>query len=84
MKRGDPVCLLAKGRHRYFSHNPLPLVRYIEILLLLMLVCNFQKFGILLALVRYSALPTFFPQWATTSPQFLYSATAIFTAVHCY
>jgi hypothetical protein len=40
---------------RYFSHNPLPLVRYIEIVLSLALVRNFQKFGISSALVRYSA-----------------------------
>jgi hypothetical protein len=44
---------------RYFFRSPLPLVRYLKIVLPLPLVRNFQKFGSPLALVRYSATAIF-------------------------
>jgi hypothetical protein len=44
---------------RYFFLGPLPLVRYLEIVLPFALVRYFQKFVSLLALVRYSATAIF-------------------------
>jgi hypothetical protein len=86
---------------RYFSHNPLPLVRYIEIVLPL---CagpqlsnvwysaspgplfryhHFFRSGPPLACNSSIPLQLFSLQSTATSPQFRYSATAIFTVVHC-
>ncbi len=60
------LVLLAEVGTCYFFRSPLPLVR------------NFQKIGSPLALVRYSAIASFY---VVQSRCF---ATAIFTVVHCY
>ncbi len=63
---------------RYFLLSPLPLVRYLEIVLSLALVCYFKKFVSPLALVLYRY---FFRSALAALPLVHYSATAIFSIV---